>query len=58
MTRDQIKDIQLNYPEAYEAVVGSLYEWPTSGLIAEIKRWMPQSEFMKLIHQAEKNNEN
>lgn len=57
MTKDQIKDIQLNYPEAYEAVIDSLYQWPTSGLIAEIKRWMPQSEFMKLIHQAEKNGE-
>ena len=58
MTKDQINQIKLDHPEAYEAVINGLYEWPTSGLIEEIKRWMPQSEFMKLIHQAEKNNEN
>ena len=57
MTKDQLHQVKLDYPEAYEAVTDSLYEWPTSGLIAEIKRWIPLSEFMKLIHQAEKNNE-
>lgn len=57
MTKDQLNKVKLDHPEAYEAVTDSLYEWPTSGLIAEIKRWIPLSEFMKLIHQAEKNNE-
>jgi len=57
MTKDQLAKVKLDHPEAYEAVTDNLYDWPTSGLIAEIKRWIPLSEFLKLIHQAEKNSE-
>lgn len=51
MTKEQIKEIQLAYPTAYELVVSDLYEsWTTAELIRQLMKWMPKSEFMKLIH--------
>lgn len=55
MNKDQIAENKLKYPEEYEMVVESLYEWPPSGLIHELLRWIPQSEFLKMIHQVQRN---
>ena len=57
MTKDQLHQVKLDHPTAYEAVVDSLYEWPQSGLIHELLRWIPHSEFMKMINQANKNED-
>lgn len=56
MTKDQLNQVKLDHSEAYETVIDGLYEWPQSGLIHELLRWIPQSEFMKMIHQVEKND--
>jgi hypothetical protein len=53
MTKDQLTWIRKEYPEEYERVMDSLYEWPTSGLVHELLRWMPKVEFMKLVHNVE-----
>lgn len=55
MTKDQIEKIKFGFPQEYEQVIVDFYEWETAYLIKEIVKWIPQSEFMKLIHQAEKN---
>ena len=54
MTKDQIKELKTSFPSEYETVIDNLYDWPTSGLVQEIVRWMPKSEFMKLINQVRK----
>lgn len=53
MTKDQLTWIRKEYPEEYERVMDSLYEWPTSALVHELLRWMPKVEFMKLVHNVE-----
>ena len=57
MTKDQIQELKLSHPEGYEKVVEGMYEWQTYFLIQNLIHWIPRSEFLKLIHQAEKNNE-
>lgn len=56
MTRDQIAEVKISHPVGYEAVIAGFYESTTAELIKEIVRWMPKSEFMKLVAQAEKLN--
>jgi len=53
MTKDQMKWARDEYPHEVEAVIDDMYDWPTSHLVNELIRWMPKSEFMKLVHQME-----
>ena len=53
MTKDQMNWVRKEYPHEVELVMCDLYEWPTSHLVNELIRWMPKSEFMKLVHQME-----
>ena len=56
MTKDQMDRVRRDYPQEVELLMSDMYEWPTSRLIGEMIRWIPKSEFMKLVHQMEKNN--
>lgn len=50
MTKDQIKQLQLERPEAYEAVFQSFYDdWTTPELVHALMKWMPQSEFRRMM---------
>ena len=51
MTKDQMKWARDEYPHEVEAVIDDMYDWPTSHLVNELIRWLPKSEFMKLVHQ-------
>lgn len=57
MTKGQIKDVQLDHPREYELVMADLYDMPLSYLVTEMVRWMPKSEFMKLINQMKDKDE-
>lgn len=57
MTKDQIKELKTGFPSEYETVIDNLYDWPISGLVQEIVRWMPKSEFMKLINQVRRGSD-
>ena len=69
MTKDQMKMVREQYPhevelvrEQYphevELVMSDLYDnWSTSQLVNEMLRWMPKSEFMKLVYQMENLDE-
>lgn len=46
--------LRREYPREVELTMADLYEWTTSALVNELIRWMPKSEFMKLVHQWEK----
>lgn len=50
MTKDQMAWIRREYPEEYQQVMDSLYDWPVSGLVNELLKWMPKAEFLKLVH--------
>ena len=56
MTKDQINWIQKEYPRECELVIDSLHDMPASYLVREMIKWMPKSEFMKLIYQVEEDN--
>jgi hypothetical protein len=51
MTKDQMKWVREEYPHEVELVMSDLYDWTVSRLVSELIRWMPKSEFMKLVHQ-------
>ena len=54
MTKDQMKAVREQYPHEVELVMSDLYDnWSTSQLVNEMLRWMPKSEFMKLVYQME-----
>ena len=53
MDKAQMKWVREEYPHEVELVLDDMYEWPTSHLVNEMIRWMPKSEFMKLVHQME-----
>jgi|AACY02.12.fsa_nt_gi hypothetical protein len=54
MTKDQMKMVRDQYPHEVELVMSDLYDnWSTSQLVNEMLRWMPKSEFMKLVYQME-----
>ena len=53
MTRDQMKVARYQYPHEVELVINDMYEWSTPYLVNELIRWIPKSEFMKLVHQME-----
>ena len=54
MTKDQMKMVREQYPHEVELVMSDLYDsWSTSQLVNEMLRWMPKSEFMKLVYQME-----
>ena len=57
MTRDQMKIVRDQYPHEVELVINDMYDWPTSHLVNELIRWMPKSEFMKLVHQMEDDDD-
>ena len=56
MTKDQMKSVREQYPHEVEAVINDMYEWQTPYLVNDLIRWMPKSEFMKLVHQMEDNS--
>jgi len=53
MDKAQVELVLEEYPHEVELVLEDMYEWPTSHLVNEMIRWMPKSEFMKLVHQME-----
>lgn len=53
MTKDQMNWVRREYPHEVELLMSDMYEWPMSRLIGELIRWIPKSEFMKLVHQVE-----
>ena len=54
MTKDQMKMVREQYPHEVELVMCDFYEgWTTSQLVNEMLKWMPKSEFMKLVYQME-----
>jgi len=53
----QMKWVREEYPHEVESVLCWLYDWPTSELVDEMLKWMPKSEFMKLVHQMEDDDE-
>ena len=53
MTKDQMDSVRRAYPKEVELVMNDLYEWPMSRVIGEMIRWIPKSEFLKLVHQME-----
>jgi hypothetical protein len=57
MTKDQMNWVRREYPKEVELLMSDMYEWPTSRLMGELIRWIPKSEFMKLVHQVEDNDE-
>ena len=58
MTKDQMKAVREQYPHEVELVMSDLYDsWSTSQLVNEMLRWMPKSEFMKLVYQMENLDE-
>ena len=57
MDKAQMKWVREEYPHEVESVLCWLYDWPTSELVDEMLKWMPKSEFMKLVHQMEDDDE-
>jgi len=57
MDKAQMKWVREEYPHEVELVLDDMYEWPTSHLVNEMIRWMPKSEFMKLVHQMEDDDD-
>jgi len=54
VTKDQMKVARDQYPHEVEMVMCDLYDnWTTSQLVNEMLKWMPKSEFMKLVYQME-----
>jgi len=57
MTKAQMDSVRKSHPQEVELLMSDMYEWPTSRLIGELIRWIPRSEFMKLVHQMEDGDE-